>query len=168
MTDAPRFYGKYRGRVAVNIDPLNQGRIQVSCPAVLGEGRLSWAMPCSPYAGKGVGLLAVPPENANVWVEFEGGDADYPICGGCFWADGEVPETPALPTTKMLKTDGLSLKIDDLPGAGGVTIEVGPPVVAAVLKISLTSSGIELTNGAASVKLTPATVSVNNGALEVI
>jgi hypothetical protein len=30
------------------------------------------------------------------------------------------------------------------------------------------ASGIELSNGSASVKLTPASVSVNNGALEVI
>ncbi len=96
-------------------------------------------MPCTPYAGAGVGLFAVPPIGANVWVEFEGGDPDYPICSGCFWGKpGQVPATPALPTTKMLRTDGLTLTIDDLPGAGGVTIEVGPPVVATVLKISLT------------------------------
>lgn len=163
-----RAFGKYRGKVANNIDPLDLGRVQVTCPAVLGEGTLSWAMPCTPYAGSGVGLFAVPPNGADVWVEFEAGDPDSPICSGCFWETGQVPVSPALPTTKMLRTDGLTLKIDDLPGAGGVTIEVGPPVVAAVLKLSFTSSGIELSNGAASVKLTPASVSVNNGALEVI
>ena len=168
MNGAHRYFGKYRGQVATNVDPLNQGRVQVTCPAVLGEGTLSWAMPCSPYAGKSVGLFLVPPEKANVWVEFEGGDPDYPICGGCFWDSGQVPATPAVPTTKMLKTDGLTLKIDDQSGAGGVTIEVGPPVVSATLKISLTSSGIVLSNGGSSVKLTAASVSVNDGALEVI
>jgi hypothetical protein len=40
--------------------------------------------------------------------------------------------------------------------------------VATPLKLAFTSAGIEMSNGAASVKLTPASVSVNNGALEVI
>jgi hypothetical protein len=33
-----QFFGKYRGKVANNLDPMQQGRIQVSVPAVLGEG----------------------------------------------------------------------------------------------------------------------------------
>lgn len=33
---------------------------------------LSWAMPYVPYAGSGVGLFAIPPNNANVLIEFEG------------------------------------------------------------------------------------------------
>ena len=62
----------------------------------------------------------------------------------------------------------MTLTLNDIPGAGGLTIEVTPPVVATPLTIKLDSTGIELSNGAASVKLTPASVSVNNGALEVI
>jgi hypothetical protein len=162
------FYGKYRGKVAANLDPLQQGRVQVSCPAVLGEGRLSWALPSSPYAGPGVGLFAVPPVGANVWVEFEGGDPDRAIWAGCFWGAGEVPVRPALATTKVWKTDGLTLTVNDLSGAGGVVLEVSPPVVATPLRISLDAAGIELSNGAASVKLSPFSVSVNDGALEVI
>jgi hypothetical protein len=163
-----RFYGKYRGTVANNIDPLQMGRVQVRCPAVLGDGKLSWALPSAPYGGAGVGFFAIPPTDANVWVEFEAGDPDYPIWAGCFWAVGEAPALPALPQMKVLKTDGVTVTLSDLPGVGGLTIEVAPPVVATPLKIALTSSGIELSNGAASVKLTPASVSLNNGALEVI
>jgi hypothetical protein len=161
-------YGKYRGKVAANTDPLQLGRIQVTCPAVLGDGRLAWALPCTPYAGQGVGFFAVPPEGADVWVEFEGGDPDYPIWAGCFWSDGQVPAQPAVATTKMLKTDVLTLTIDDLSGAGGVTLEVGSPAVAIPMKIALTSDGIEISTGSASVKLDPASVSVNDGALQVI
>jgi len=163
-----QFFGKYRGKVENNVDPLQLGRMQVSCPAVLGEGTLSWAMPCAPYAGSGVGLFAVPPTGANVWVEFEGGDPAYPIVGGCFWGAGEVPAQPALAETKVLKTDGVTLTVSDLPGAGGLTVEVAPPVVSTPLTLTFDVSGIELANGAASVKLTPASVSVNGGALEVI
>ena len=161
-------YGKYRGKVAANADPIQLGRIQVTCPAVLGDGRLAWALPCTPYAGQGVGFFAVPPEGADVWVEFEGGDPDYPIWAGCFWSDGQVPAQPAVATTKMLKTDGLTLTIDDLSGAGGVTLEVASPAVATPMKIALTSDGIEISTGSASVKLDPTSVSVNDGALQVI
>ena len=163
-----RHYGKYRGKVENNIDPLMLGRIQVSAPAVLGDSTLAWATPCVPYAGSGVGLFLIPPTGAHVWVEFEGGHPDHPIWSGCFWGVGEVPATPAIPQMKVLKTDGVTLTLSDLPGAGGLTIEVNPPVVATPLKLVFSASGIEITNAAASVKLTPASVSINNGALEVI
>jgi Type VI secretion system/phage-baseplate injector OB domain len=163
-----RFYGKYRGKVAANADPLQLGRVQVSCPAIFGDGQLAWALPCTPYGGPGVGFFAVPPVGADVWVEFEAGDPDYPIWAGCFWAAGQVPADPALPTTKMLKTDGLTLTVDDLPGGGGVTLTVSAPAVAVPMTISLTESGIEISTGGASVKLDPVSVSVNDGALKVI
>jgi hypothetical protein len=163
-----QFFGKYRGKVANNIDPMQLGRVQVSVPAVLGEGSLSWAMPCAPYGGPGVGFFTVPPVGANIWVEFEGGDSDYPIWSGCFWGVGEVPAHPALPQMKVWKTDGITLTLSDIPGAGGFTVEVGPPVVPIPLKMVFNAAGIEITNSAASVKLTPASVSLNNGALEVI
>lgn len=179
-----QFFGKYRGKVLNNADPLQLARVQVSCPAVLGDGRTAWAMPSAPLAGSGVGLFAVPPVGANVWVEFEGGDPDYPIVGGCFWATGEVPASPALAATTLLKTGGIALTLNEAPGAGGLTIEIGPPAVSLPVKlvldsqgvavslgagaIKLTSDGIELTVGAASVKLSPSSVNINNGALEVI
>lgn len=163
-----QFFGKYRGKVENNIDPMMLGRIQVSVPAVLGDGRLSWAMPCSPYAGPGVGFFTVPPVGANVWVEFEAGDTDFPIWSGGFWGVGEVPALPALPQMKVLKTDGITLTLSDLPGIGGFTLEVGPPVVPLPLKLVFNATGIEISNSAASVKLTPLSVSLNNGALEVI
>ena len=163
-----QFFGKYRGKVENNIDPMMLGRVQVSVPAVLGSGQLSWAMPCAPFAGPGVGLFTVPPNGANVWVEFEAGDPDYPIWSGCFWGVGEVPATPAVPQMKVFKTDGITLTLSDLPGIGGFTLEVGPPAVPIPLKLVFDASGIELSNSAASVKLTPVSVSLNNGALEVI
>lgn len=164
-----QYFGKYRGKVENNVDPQMMGRVQVSVPAVLGQGTRSWAMPCAPYAGSGVGFFAVPPQGANVWVEFEGGDPDSPIWSGCFWGrPDEVPVQPAVPFVKVLKTDNLMLKLDDTPGAGGFTLEVNPPSAATPLKIVCDLTGIELSNGAAKVKLTPASVSINDGALEVI
>jgi hypothetical protein len=163
-----QFFGKYRGKVENNIDPQQQGRLQVSVPAVLGEGSLSWAMPCVPYAGPGVGFFAIPPVGANVWVEFEAGNPDYPIWNGVFWALGEAPLAPALAFTKVLQTDCITLKLDDTPGSGGFTLEVNPPAVAIPVKLVCDADGVKLTHGAASIKLTPASVSINNGALEVM
>ncbi len=167
MSNGP-FYGKYRGKVTNNVDPLQMGRIQVSVPAVLGDGRLSWALPCAPLAGPGVGFYAVPPLDANVWVEFEAGDPDSPIWSGCFWDKGQLPVKPANPFTTVLKSKSVTLTLVDLPGAGGFTLEVKPPAVATPLKLAFTSAGIELQNGKNSIKLSPASVSINNGALEVI
>ncbi|WP_287156049.1 phage baseplate assembly protein V [Chloroflexus sp.] len=158
-----QFFGKYRGKVENNIDPLQQGRVQVSVPAVLGDGRLSWAMPCVPFAGNSVGLFLVPPTGANVWVEFEGGDPDYPIWSGCFWAPGEVPASPALAEMKVWKTATATITINDIPGAGGITIETTTGA-----RIAISATGIEIVNGqGASIKLTGPQISLNDGALEV-
>ena len=160
----PQFFGKYRGKVENNVDPMQLGRIQVSVPAVLGDGTLSWAMPCVPYAGPQVGFFAIPPRDANVWVEFEGGDPDYPIWSGCFWGVGEVPALPALAEMKVIKTDGLTLTLSDLPGIGGITLET-----SSGQKLKLTAMGVEIDNGqGAKITLTGPQVSVNNGALDVM
>jgi len=162
------FFGKYRGKVENNIDPIMLGKVQVSVPAVLGEGSLSWAMPCVPYAGNGVGFFMIPPVGANIWVEFEGGDIDYPIWSGCFWGTGEVPASPAVPQMKVIKMDNITLTMSELPGAGGVTLEVSPPAVALPLKMTFDSNGIKLDAGPLGVvELTPAGVKINSGALEV-
>jgi hypothetical protein len=162
-----KFVGKYRGRVESNIDPQMLGRIQVSVPAVLGDSTLAWAMPCVPYAGSGVGLFFIPPIGANVWVEFEGGDADHPIWSGCFWGPGESPAIPATPDAKVVKTDGVTITLNDSPSGGGLRFEVGPPVVPSPLTVVFDAAGIEVSNAAASIRLTPVSVSINNGALEV-
>jgi hypothetical protein len=164
----PNYYGKYRGKVENNLDPMMLGRVQVSVPAVLGEGTLSWAMPCVPYAGSGVGFFMIPPVDANVWVEFEGGDIDYPIWSGCFWGIGEVPATPAVPQMKVIKLDSITLTLSELPGVGGVTLEVSPPSVGLPLKMTFDVNGIKLEAGPlGTVELTPAGVKINSGALEV-
>jgi uncharacterized protein involved in type VI secretion and phage assembly len=157
------YFGKYRGKVETNVDPNGLGRVQVSVPAVYGNERMNWAMPCVPYAGDGVGWFAIPPEGANVWVEFEGGDLNYPIWSGCFWDRGEVPISPAVAEKKVLKTEGVTVTIDDTSGSEAITIETRRG-----MKVALSSEGIELSNGqGAKVKLSGSQVTVNDGALEV-
>lgn len=162
------YYGKYRGLVVNNIDPNRMGRLQVSCPRVLGESVLSWAMPCVPFAGLQEGFYMLPTIGSNVWVEFEEGDPDRPIWTGGFWTRQQIPPKALLPTVRTIKTAGAELTLDDTPGAGGVTVSVGPPTVALPCTITCTVAGIEITVGGASIKLDPARVDINNGALQVI
>ena len=154
MSTKCRYFGKYRGQVESNLDPMSLGRLQVSCPAVLGEGTLSWALPSTPYAGKGVGLFLLPPRGANVWVEFEAGDIDYPIWSGCFWGSGEVPASPATENIKMLKTEGVSITIDDMQDAGGLTMVIESPAVQDVIRLVCDTAGVELTIGDSKLTMT--------------
>jgi Type VI secretion system/phage-baseplate injector OB domain len=138
-----RFYGKYRGKVADNIDPLFLGRILPVVPAVSPEP-LTWAMPCVPYAGQEVGFYAIPPIDANVWVEFEAGDPNLPIWTGCFWEEGQVPlETPP-PGTFIFKTEFTTLIVRDEPEVGGLSLEITPPAVNTPISINLDSEGMQV------------------------
>jgi hypothetical protein len=74
-------YGKYRGMVVNNVDPQLVGRLQVEVPAVLGTDVSAWALPCLQPGAP----VELPRPGASVWVEFEGGNPDYPIWCGVFW-----------------------------------------------------------------------------------
>lgn len=161
------FYGKYRGIVTDNKDPLMIGRICAKVPDVLGDLESGWAMPCAPFGGKDMGFFALPSTGAGVWIEFEHGDPDYPIWSGCWWGSAsEMPPVLLAPPYKkfMIKTEGgNSILLDDTPGIGGITLET-----SGGQKIVISSTGIEITNGqGASIKMTGLQISINNGALEV-
>lgn len=156
------YYGKYRGKVTDNTDPMVSGRVQVSVPGVLGTAT-AWAMPCTPFAGSGVGFYAIPPVGADVWVEFEGGNPEAPIWAGGFWQIGDLDPTAAVPQNAFLKTSTATLMLSDLPGPlGGITISTNDGK-----KITVNALGIEITDGTWSIKVSPASVSINDGALEV-
>lgn len=153
-----RYYGKYRGAVTdVDADTL---RIKAKVPAVLGEQNSGWCMPCVPYAGPDVGLVFLPEPGAGVWIEFEGGDVSYPIWTGCYWREGEQP-ADATPTVKAIVTAaGHSILFDD----DGETVTITD---ANDNTITLDSSGLTLERGGKKVVISQASVSVNDGALEV-
>lgn len=159
------YFGKYRGVVKRNVDPYNQGRIMVQVADVTGDGSLNWAMPSSPS----VGFIAVPPVDANVWVEYEGGNPERAIWSGCFWSQFQAPlPTPAVATpdkVTVIKTQSCTLTLSDLPGPlGGVTIET-----QAGMKIVLTTTGVEITDGmGATIKMQGPKVTINDPALEVM
>ena len=164
MTNGAQLHGLFRGEVVNNIDPLRLGRVQITVPSVFGENPLTWAMPCVPYAGSGVGFFFIPPVGAKLWVMFERGDPEYPVWMGGFWESaGDVPASPQIPDMKVLKTDTATVTVMDGPGPAMVTIEA-----QGGLKIEMGASGIEVTNGqGATVTLQGPKTSINGSALEV-
>ena len=154
-----RFYGKYRGTVT-DVDP-DTLRIKAKVPAVLGQQKTGWCMPCVPYAGPDIGFAFLPEEGAGVWIEFEGGDVSYPIWSGCYWRTDELP-ADAAPTVKAIVTpSGHKLILDD--DAGSISIADGNDNI-----ITLESSGITLERGGKKIQISTAEVNVNDGALEVL
>jgi uncharacterized protein involved in type VI secretion and phage assembly len=162
-----KFYGKFRGVVTDNQDPLMQGRVRARVTDVMGQDESGWAMPSAPFGGDQMGFFAIPSVGAGVWIEFEHGDPDYPIWSGAWWGSAtEVPPALLAPPYQkvMVRTKGgHTITLDDTPGAGGITFETSTGQ-----KLSLTAVGIEIDNGmGAKISLTGPQVSVNNGALDV-
>ena len=164
-----KHYGKYRGTVVNNIDPMQKGRLQVQVPDVLGVGMSSWAMPCVPLTGPQMGTYFLPLICSGVWVEFEGGDPDYPIWTGGFWGSAaEVPTLalaglPASPSIVIQTSGQNSIVISDVPGTGGIMLKSS---TGAMLLINET--GITISNGqGATIMMAGPTVTVNQGALVV-
>ena len=161
-----KLFGKYRGIVTKNQDPENLGRIQVKVAAISEDNNL-WAMPCTPYAGKDVGFFTIPPQDANVWVEFEGGNPYYPIWSGCFWGTGELPQAAQVKEpdkVQVFKTDGVTVTVSNLDNKKNLTVEVEKPVVEKALKMIFNSEGIEINNNSqTTIKLMAETIELKNG-----
>jgi len=166
-----KFFGKYRGLVLNNIDPMQLNRLMVQVPDVGGLIPGTWAMPCVPVAGIQNGMVALPMIGSGVWIEFEQGDADYPIWVGCFWGSAaEVPvlsraTPPAIQAITFQTPLQNGLTISDLPGpTGGIMLK---SATGAMLIVNDTGIYIQNGKGAAITMIGP-TVTVNNGALTVI
>jgi hypothetical protein len=183
---AQKHYGKYRGTVINNVDPMLMGRLLVQVPDVLGLAPSSWAVPCVPLAGPTgppMGVYMVPPIGAGVWIEFEQGNSDYPIWVGCRWGSpADIPlaaqfGNPADPNIVIQSLLQHAIIISDLPPA--VPPPVMPPATPPTGGITLRSTsgasivvndaGVFISNGkGATIMMVGPTVTINNGALVVI
>jgi uncharacterized protein involved in type VI secretion and phage assembly len=171
MNADQKYYGKYRGMVLNNVDPLQIGRLLVQVPDVSGVIPSSWALPCFPISGKQMGAYMIPQIGAGVWVEFEQGNPDYPIWSGCwFGSAAEVPAlalagNPASPNIVLQTTLQNTIVVSDLPGpTGGIMLKstTGATII-------VNDTGIYIQNGkGASLVMVGPTVTINNGALVVV
>lgn len=173
MTADHTYYGKYRGTVLNNVDPEKRGRIQVTVPDVKGVIPSTWALPCLPVLGMGMGVYSVPPIGAGVWIEFEHGDPDYPIWTGCYTDSAIdvpmasqmiIPPISGITLQTMLQN---SLVVSDLPPTpvtGGIVLR---STTGAMIVVN--DTGIYISNGkGASIIMVGPTVTINNGALTII
>ncbi len=163
---ARRFYGKYRGIVVANNDDSSRGRLQVKIPAVLGDTPV-WALPCVPYAGDGVGFFALPEPDTAVWIEFEAGDLNYPIWVGCFWLDGQIDSSDAVPTVKFLKTAKFTLRIDDDSGEVSLEVESGSSLKLTTQDFTVQGKSITHQTDGAKIAMDAMSVEINDGAFKV-
>ena len=171
MSDNQKFYGKYRGTVLNNVDPMQIGRLMVQVPDVSGLIPSSWAMPSFPLTGKQMGTYMIPQIGSGVWVEFEQGNPDYPIWSGCWYGSAaEVPAlalagNPASPSIVLQTSLQNSIVVSDLPRpTGGIMLKstTGATII-------VNDTGIYIQNGkGASLIMTGPSVTINNGALTII
>lgn len=123
-----KYYGKYRGFVVNREDPLQKGRLKLKVPAVLGDEESGWALPCFPCGGvDGSGWNAVPELDAQVWVEFEGGDISLPIWTGTFFGDNDALPAEMLasyPQVQAIKTAaGHLIELNDTEGEEQIVLK---------------------------------------------
>jgi uncharacterized protein involved in type VI secretion and phage assembly len=167
------YYGKYRGVVVDNIDPELRGRIQAIVPDVTSLIPSTWAEACVPIAGgpPPMGVYVVPPIGANVWIEFEQGDPDYPVWTGCMWGtQTEVPDLalaglPGSPSI-VLQTMGQNMFVlSDLPGpTGGIML-----ISSSGASILINDVGITISNGqGATIELIGPSIALNEDALTIV
>jgi hypothetical protein len=165
-----KYFGKYRGMVVNNVDPLQIGRLLVQVPDVLGPIPSSWAMPCLPFTGKQMGMWCLPQIGTGVWVEFEQGDPDFPIRSGCWYGiAAEVPALalaapPGVPNVVLQTTAQNTLMLSDLPGpTGGILLKTTTGAF-----ISVNDLGITISNGkGAIITMLGPTVDINMTALTI-
>ena len=135
-----KLWGKYRGVVVNNEDPKKIGRLRLKLVNLFGsEFVTGWALPCLPYGGEvNQGMLFIPENGTQVWVEFEEGDIDYPVWVGCYWSapedaseipkpnetDGsETDEVQSTITRKIIKTlKGHTIQLEDKDGEESIII----------------------------------------------
>jgi hypothetical protein len=156
-TLSKRHWGKYRGTVVENIDPMQQGRLLVSVPGILITG---WAMPCLPLTDVLMGTYTRPRIGANLWIEFERGDPDKPIWVGCYWNDFETPllakAAEAVPPTNSvitLETATSGISVSDVP----IPLAVPPGTI--ILRAG---------EGAATISMTPASITLTAPTVNII
>lgn len=167
--DRERHWGKHRGTVLLNADPLFQGRIIANVPSLLGVVPTGWASPCVPFAGIAAGFYSVPAIGSGVWIEFEAGDISRPIWTGGYWGTGEAPPvppkppaSPVVPTTRVWRgMSGLTVAMDDLLqnitltdvlGVNKVVIDVptGTVTVQGLARTVLSALQVQLGSAAAA------------------
>ncbi|MEV0644200.1 phage baseplate assembly protein V [Phytomonospora sp. NPDC050363] len=138
---ADQYFGKYTGVVKDNRDDAKLGVLQVSVPTIFPPEELVPARAALPF-----GVYFVPENETRVWVEFEGGDPEFPLWTGVQHAAGTWAEEAAKnpPTVRAVKTvSGHLLIFDDTEGSESIVITDGKNAH----ELRFDADGVKLTDG---------------------
>lgn len=176
MTEGKKYWGKYRGTVLQNVDPMQLGRLQLVVPDVMSLLPTTWAEPCVPLAGPTgppMGVYMVPPIGTGVWVEFEHGDPNLPVWVGCRWgAPSDVPPfarlgnplDPNIVIGSLLQNTIMVSDMPPTPLTGGIILK---STLGAMIVVN--DSGIYISNGkGAMITLIGTAIDFNVGALTIL
>ena len=107
-----RFFGKYRGKVVDNQDPLKRGSVEGGVPAVLGEKASGRCRAC-PMRARTSASSRSPGRRGGVG-RVRGRRLDFPIWTGCFWAEGEIDSADADPGVFFFRTPAGFIRIEGI------------------------------------------------------
>jgi hypothetical protein len=116
----PTWPGVYPATVYNNVDPLAQGRVQLSIPMVVGSSVSAWAQPLGFYD-------EIPPVNTQLSAMFLGGDVQHPVW---LWNQQSVsPSGAALNANPYFLGGTVSGWVAEAGGTFGVTntVPAGSP-----------------------------------------
>lgn len=123
-----RLWGVYEGMVTQRVDPEGIGRVKVLIPGRL-EPESDWIRPRGTFGGsKNRGIWAIPKVGANVEVEFNHGNPDYPRYDGGPWGrPGGVSDVPEQapqgnPDIVVIRFGDFAIVIDETVGAEKATL----------------------------------------------
>ncbi|GIG64986.1 phage baseplate assembly protein V [Phytomonospora endophytica] len=156
---ADEYFAKYTGVVKDNRDADKNGIVLVSVPTVFPPEELVPARAALPF-----GYFFVPENETRVWVEFEGGDSEFPLWTGVqhtpsTWA-AEAAKDP--PTVRAVKTvSGHLLIFDDTEGSESIVITDGKNAH----KLLFDKDGVKLTDGKNShvIEMSSAGIKITDG-----
>ncbi|MEC5147039.1 type VI secretion system tip protein VgrG [Chitinophaga sp. 212800010-3] len=109
--------------VTDNNDPEGLGRVRVRFQWQE-QGTTPWVRIVSPHGGPEKGFYFIPENGEEVWVDFEGGNAEAPLVMGTVYnGSAKTSFGDAQNNHKVIKTrSGHIIRLDDTDGAESITI----------------------------------------------
>jgi len=158
-------------------DAAKAARLPIAAVFDLGQGPCVWVVDpaTATLSAARIALAGYDSDwafiGAGVWLQFEGGDADYPVWTGGWW--GNAAEVPVLALAGVPGDPNIVLQtalqntvvVSDLPGpTGGIMLKstTGATII-------VNDTGIYIQNGkGASIVMVGPSVTINAGALVVV
>ncbi|MGD8585779.1 MAG: hypothetical protein PVJ75_10555, partial [Chloroflexota bacterium] len=81
------------------------------------------------------------------------------IWTGGFWAKGEAPAKPAVPTTLMLKNETMTVSLNQLT----TTLEIEVRAPTGMHSIAISAAGIKISSNAATINVAQQSIDLQNG-----